>query len=168
MAVNLPDFCCSGQLGWCGESREHSNVRGKRPPLLPSFSGSVAQNHPCRNTPELGCDAPCFSTACFCVCTCISKRTKNSLHRSVQSVCFTQQDPWGSHFMTNVVVGVCSQPVVPIEEGDEGTGLLAGVHLNLLHTHTETPLFYAELPPTDACKFKTSYNARSCQKLKLL
>lgn len=44
--------------------------------------------------------------------------------------------------MTKKVVGECSQPVVSIKQGDEGTGLLAGVHLNRLHTHTETPLAY--------------------------
>lgn len=73
----------------------------------------------------------------------MGKKT-HSLHRPMQSICFTQHYPWGSHFMTKIVVGVCSQPIVSIQQGDEGMGLLAGVHLNLLHTHThrKTPLAY--------------------------
>lgn len=60
----------------------------------------------------------------------------------MQSICFIQQYPWGSHIMTKIVVGVCSQPVVSVQKGDEGTGLLAGAHLNLLHTNTETQTAY--------------------------
>lgn len=60
----------------------------------------------------------------------------------MHSICFIQQYPWGSHIMTETVVGVCSQPVVSVQQGDEGAGLLAGAHLNLLHTNTETPTAY--------------------------
>lgn len=75
------------------------------------------------------------------ICACIRE---DSPHRSMQSICFIQLHPWGSHIMTKIVVGVCSQPVVSIQEGDKGTGLLAGAHLNLLHTVTETPITYID------------------------
>lgn len=38
--------------------------------------------------------------------------------------------------MTQIVVGVRSQPIVSVQEGDEGMGLLAASHLDHLRKHT--------------------------------
>ena len=40
--------------------------------------------------------------------------------------------------MTEVVVRICSQAEVPVEEGDEGTSLQGGIHVNFLDLRRHT------------------------------
>lgn len=66
----------------------------------------------------------------MCVCVCYS------LHWSMEAIGGTEHYSGWSHLVTQVVVCVCSKPEVPIQQGDERQSLKAGIHLNLLHTHT--------------------------------
>lgn len=73
---------------------------------------------------------------------CIQEKEEETIYSRDRAMAIALdglQCPRGRHFFTQVVIGICNQPVVAIYEGHKRQGLFERVKLQLLRLKDKTP-----------------------------